>query len=405
MEVETIKSDVGMSWKTVRLGDVCEVIGGYAFKSDNFKHEGIPLLRISNIVNNEISFKEDCVCIEDNNLINLEKFKVIKGDVLVALSGATTGKFGEYTLDDFSYLNQRVGLIRTSDKMNQKYLLFYLNILKAKIEQIAQGAAQPNISTNEIENLEIPLPPLATQKRIAEILDAADELRRKDQELLKKYDELAQAIFIDMFGDPVKNEKGWERQIATKYYEVRGRVGWKGYKKTDLRQKGAIVIGASHVTNTGYIDLSNPVYLSEEKFIESPEIVVQKNDLIFVQRGNTIGKIGLVRDDIAKATINPVVLIFRPKDVNPFFLLYLILNKEQNREFVSSNSGSAQPMITQEFMRNYYLINVPKVLQDKFGTNIKIIENQKNKAENSLIKSESLFNSLIQKAFNGELVA
>jgi type I restriction enzyme S subunit len=72
------------------------------------------------------------------------------------------------------------------------------------------------LTKSDLLEIEIPLPPLATQKRIAEILDAADALRRKDKELLKKYDELAQAIFIDMFGDPVKNEKGWEVEILKK---------------------------------------------------------------------------------------------------------------------------------------------------------------------------------------------
>ena len=207
-----------------------------------------------------------------------------------------------------------------------------------------------------------------------------------------------------MFGDPVSNPKGWKLKEGSKYYEVRGRVGWKGYKKTDLRQSGAIVLGATHINNLGTIDLSKVVFLSQEKYIESPEIMVQKYDLIFVQRGNTIGKIALVRDELGEATINPVVLIFRPINANPFFLLYLLMNKGLNREFVGSNSGSAQPMITQKTMKEFLMIDVPVSLQNQFAERVAVIEEQKTIAQKSLEHSESLFNSLLQKAFKGEMV-
>ena len=254
-------------------------------------------------------------------------------------------------------------------------------------------------------DLEIPLPPLAEQKKIAAILDAADQLRQKDQQLIDHYTALSQSLFLEMFGDPVLNEKGWEMKQASEYYQVRGRVGWKGYKKTDLRDMGAVVLGATHITKTGDIDLSKVVYLSDEKYMESPEIMVEKSDLIFVQRGNTIGKIALVRDSFEKATINPVVLIFRPVNTNPLFLLHLLMNKRLNREFVDSNSGSAQPMITQKTMKEFPLIDIPIELQNEFADRVSSIEQQRNQVLSCLGKSNDLFNSLLQKAFKGELTS
>lgn len=295
-----------------------------------------------------------------------------------------------------------------SNDIVPSYLRFYLmsNDFNAKFLKTIKGVGGSlmRADPNQVARFKIPLPPLPQQQKIANILDAADALRQKDKALLAKYDELTQSLFLDMFGDPVSNPKGWDKKVATDYYEVRGRVGWKGYKKTDLRQEGAIVIGATHVTNKGELDLTKVVYLSNEKFVESPEIKVVKYDLIFVQRGNTIGKICLVRNELTDATINPVVLIFRPINANPFFLLYLLLNKELNREFVNSNSGSAQPMITQKFMREFMLIDVPIELQNQFAERVQIIEQQKAIAQKSLEKSEQLFNSLLQKAFIGELV-
>ena len=205
-----------------------------------------------------------------------------------------------------------------------------------------------------------------------------------------------------MFGDPVKNEKGWEKVKGSLIYQVKGRVGWKGYKKTDLRESGAYVIGATHIDKFGYINLTNPVYISDEKFLESPEIIIEKNDLIFVQRGNTIGKIGLVRDVLERATINPVVVILRPK-VSPYFLLYLLLNKSILNKIIEINSGSAQPMITQNSMNEYQFINPPLELQNQFAERVAMIEAQKQQAQLELAKSEELFQSLLQKAFKGEL--
>jgi type I restriction enzyme, S subunit len=324
-----------------------------------------------------------------------------KGTLLVGCIG-DIGKLGITT--ELSSSNQQLTGILPNEKVEVNYLYYWFKASKTYLGSIANNAVVPILNNSQLEIIKIPLPPLDQQKKIASILDAADAYRQKTKALLAKYDELTQSLFLDMFGDPVKNEKGWEKVQATKYYEVRGRVGWKGYKKTDLRESGAIVIGATHVTNKGDLDLSKIVYLSEEKFIESPEIIVNKNDLIFVQRGNTIGKVCLVRNEIGKATINPVVLIFRPIKANSYFLLYLLLNKELNREFVNSNSGSAQPMITQKTMKEFMFIDVPLTLQNQFAERVQAIEQQKASAQASYEKAEELFNSLLQKAFKGELV-
>jgi type I restriction enzyme S subunit len=323
-------------------------------------------------------------------------------DILIAWDGANAGTVG-YDLEGV------IGstLAKLSPKIediNSSYVGRFLQSKFFYLRENCTGATIPHLSRPVLENLQIPLPPLETQQKIAAILDAADTLRQKDKALVAKYDELTQALFLDMFGDPVSNPKGWKLKKGSKYYEVRGRVGWKGYKKTDLRQIGAIVLGATHINNLGTIDLSKVVYLSEEKFLESPEIMVQKFDLIFVQRGNTIGKVALVRTELGDATINPVVLIFRPINSNPYFLLYLLMNKELNREFVASNSGSAQPMITQKTMKDFLMIDVPIKSQTQFAERVVIIEKQKAITQASLEKSEELFNSLLQKAFKGELV-
>jgi len=298
-------------------------------------------------------------------------------------------------------------IIFKSDDVYPPYLRYYLlsDTFNKKFMSTVKGVGGSLLRADpkQVAKFNIPLPPLPTQKKIAAILDAADELRRKDKALIVKYDELTQSLFLDMFGDPLVNPKDWEKEEGAYHYEVRGRVGWKGYKKTDLRESGPLVIGATHVNALGEVDLQKAVYLSEEKYFESPEIMVQMDDLLFVQRGNTIGKIAIVNNELGPATINPVLLIFRPINSNPLFLLYLLMNERIKQNVVDLNSGSAQPMITQKSMKEYILINPPTYLQNQFADFVKVIAFQRLLAKESLRKSESLFNSLLQKAFKGEL--
>ena len=303
------------------------------------------------------------------------------------------GKFNAY---------QRTYVIQANENLNGKYLYYFLDTYVEKLREQSIGGVIKYIKLGNLTDAEIPLPNLATQQRIAAILDQADAIIQNNRAIVQKYDALTQSLFLDMFGDPVKNEKGWEKVKGSLIYQVKGRVGWKGYKKTDLRESGAYVIGATHIDKFGYINLTNPVYISDEKFLESPEIIIEKNDLIFVQRGNTIGKIGLVRDVLERATINPVVVILRPK-VSPYFLLYLLLNKSILNKIIEINSGSAQPMITQNSMNEYQFINPPLELQNQFAERVAVIEAQKQQAQMELAKSEELFQSLLQRAFKGEL--
>ena len=389
-----------------KIEDVFDVGSSKRVFKSEWTTEGVPFYRAREVV--KLS-KEGYV---DNELYISEemfqeyskKYGVPKtGDLLVTGVGTLGICYQVQEYDKFYFKDGNIIWLKNKGNVDSKYIEYCYKspFVRRQIESTADAAVVGTYTIANARETKIPLPPLDQQKKIASILDAADAYRQKTKALISKYDELTQSLFLDMFGDPVKNEKGWEKKVASKYYEVRGRVGWKGYQKTDLRQEGAIVLGATHITQSGNLDLSKVVHLSEEKFKESPEIVVHLNDLIFVQRGNTIGKIALVREDIGDATINPVVLIFRPTNANPYFLLYLLMNKELNRKFVESNSGSAQPMITQKFMKEYMLIDVPLNLQTQFAERVQAIEQQKAKAQESLEKAEELFNSLLQKAFKG----
>ena len=152
------------SWIICRLGEICKVENGYAFSSDEYKPFGTPLVRISNIVNDKIDLSS-CVFIQGDVE---EKFIVSKGDLLIAMSGATTGKMGIYSQNEISYLNQRVGNIKilNKDLLLPEYRNYFMISKMDDILKLAYGGAQPNISAKIISNFLLPLPPISEQQRI-----------------------------------------------------------------------------------------------------------------------------------------------------------------------------------------------------------------------------------------------
>ena len=381
-----------MAWEEVNIGEIVENLDGkrIPLKSADRKKmtsKKYPYYGASGIIDNvdEYIFDGEYLLLSEDGANLLARSSPI--------AFLATGKFWVN--------NHEHVLLAKNGITTNKYLEYYFNSIN--ISSYVSGSAQPKLNQKNLNRIKIPLPPLPIQKKIAAILDAADKYRQKTKALIDKYDQLTQSIFLEMFGDPVMNEKGWEKVNGSELYEVRGRVGWKGYKKTDLRTEGAIVLGATHVERNGTINLEKIVYLSKEKYLESPEIMVLKNDLIFVQRGNTVGKVGLVRNDLGEVTINPVVLILRPVNVNPLFLLNLLMNKRQRKELEDSNQGAAQPMITQKTMKTVSLINIPIDLQNLFVKKIAFVENQRNQLIDTINHSENLFQSLLQKVFKGEL--
>jgi type I restriction enzyme S subunit len=162
-------------WALVRLEEVCTVNNGFAFNSKDYKINGIPLIRISNIKNGMVDLT-DCVFIEKDNLPENDYY-VKNGDLLIAMSGATTGKMGVYNFNHPALLNQRIGNIRITfpDILFDKYKNYAMSIFTETIFDAAYGGAQPNISNKAIELLMLPLPPLAEQHRIVVAIQSAFE--------------------------------------------------------------------------------------------------------------------------------------------------------------------------------------------------------------------------------------
>jgi type I restriction enzyme S subunit len=300
-------------------------------------------------------------------------------------------------------------VIRSSENVNKSFLTHFLksNLFQDEKDKLCTGATQKAINNQNIEKLKFLLLPLATQKRIAEILDAADALRRKDQELLKKYDELAQGIFIDMFGDPVKNEKGWDVNKGRDVVKV---LGGAAFKSTDYKDDGIPLIRIGTI-NKGYFDKSQIVFLPYDFAISHERYIVRPKDLLITLTG-TVGKddygnVYVMEEHFNQYLLNQRVakLVVKQDCLMTRFFEFLLKQKEIKAELTGVSRGVRQANISNEDIYNLDVITPPMVLQDDFVNRINSVYGQIEISTSSSLVSDILFNSLIQKAFKGELVA
>ncbi|WP_337212758.1 restriction endonuclease subunit S, partial [Campylobacter molothri] len=137
-------------WEVKRIGDIVKLKNGFAFKSNLFCNDGIPIIRIKNIQNENVILDDLVFCNPDDYKNNLDNYLIFKNDILIAMSGATTGKIGIYNLNDKAYLNQRIGLLRIDNSILRKYIFWFLYCNSEQNLANAFGAAQPNLNTEQI---------------------------------------------------------------------------------------------------------------------------------------------------------------------------------------------------------------------------------------------------------------
>ena len=195
----------------------------------------------------------------------------------------------------------------------------------------------------------------------------------------------------------------WNEVTLGEVAEIRGRIGYRGYRTEDLVAKecGALVIGGKHISQNR-LDLSDPDYLSWAKFLESPEIAIEEDDIIIAQRG-TLGRSALVKYDIGKATINPSVLILRHKLVNARFLHYTLLKDDSISYVMRCASKTSIPMISQKQLGDMPIYQASLEEQEKIASFLSLID-ERIEVQNAIIKErEAQKAALLRRLFDRTL--
>lgn len=254
-------------------------------------------------------------------------------------------------------------------------------------------------------------PPLKTQQRITSILDDAASLRDKTAQLLKEYDLLSQSIFLEMFGDPVINQKNWKKIPLTKtvvdkkYAIVDGPFG-SSIKQSDYVNDGIPIIRINNIRNDGYYN-SKYKYLTKKKYLELIRSKVNYNDILIVRVGNTIGKTCIFNQTF-EALLSTTGVAKASIDTLRFNVVYIdkMMSIPTYKTYINTFiQGAGQPYLNLTKIKAFEVLDVPLELQNQFAEKINLIEQQKKLAKQELKESEDLFNCLLQKAFRGELVS
>ena len=393
-------------WKLYKIGDVFKISSGGTpsrSKPEYFENGTIPWVKTGDLKGLYVKYPDEKITKEALQNSSAKVFPI--NTVLLAMYGATIGACSILPFE--ATTNQACAAFLPTVKCDVKYLYYFLSSIKNELIGLGVGGGQPNISAGIIKNLQIPLPPLDVQQKIASILDAADTLRQKDKALLAKYDELTQALFLDMFGDPVSNPMGWE---VMEMKECTSKIGSgstpRGGKEAYL-DEGISLIRSMNIYDNQF-KYDNLAFISDEQANKLKNVTVEVDDVLFNITGASVCRCTIVPERILPARVNQHVSILRvdKKRLKPKFLSHLLISENVKRNLlkVGSAGGAIMEAITKEQLEKYMIPIPPLELQTQFAEHIAIIEQQKAQVQASLEKSEELFNSLLQKAFNGELV-
>jgi len=400
-------------WKIVKLGSLCDLQNGYAFKSTDYVDSSNTLsCRMSNIrPDGEFDLDYHPKFLPDPYADKYQQFLLKDNDVIIAMTDMATEPkiLGVPTVVSTKgrnvLLNQRVGklVIKDKDSIFFPYLKRVLGTNRAKQHYLrfAGGGVQINLSKEDLLSLEIPLPPLEEQQRIAAILDKADGVRRKRKEAIRLTEELLRSTFLEMFGDPVTNPKGWETH---KLKEFTKRPITYGILKPGPHVSEGIPMLRIQDIHNGRVTASGIHKVSPELSSEYSRTVLRGGEIVISLVG-TLGLTALIPESLKGANVhrNLGVIDIESEIVLSSFIFHYFKFSGIENFLLKNTKGGVQSLLNLGELREMPVNLPPLSLQQDFES---LASNQIALNTNALSayeQSENLFNSLLQRAFRGEL--
>ncbi|MGN2250265.1 restriction endonuclease subunit S [Frateuria sp. GZRe14] len=393
-----------MNWRTATLEDICVFIRNGKSIQQSKEVDGLPITRIETIANESID------------------------EHRVGYAGVTEDEAGDHLLQTgdilFSHINSLDHLGKTAiyegrprqlvhgmNLLNLRpdqaavlpsYLLHVLRapMSRAKFQRIANKSVnQASISAGNLKKVVVPLPPLAEQRRIAAILDKADALRAKRREAIAKLGKLLQSVFLDMFGDPVTNPKGWPRASIGSFasFITSGSRGWAKY----YADSGAKFIRIQNLVN-GELDMEECAFVRAPESAEARRTLVQEGDVL-VSITADLGRTAVVPEGLGAAHINQHIAILRLSGIDPSYVSHFLAGPGGQIQFEKLNRSAVKAGLNFDDLRSLQIFVPPVDVQGQYLQRIESIKNLRRSNDLDFLGLDKLFFGLQQRAFAGTL--
>lgn len=378
-------------WEIVRLGDIASFINGFPFNPNDWSNEGMPIIRIQNLTGSSETF--NCFNGTYNN-----KYVVTKGDILISWS-ASLGVY-EWSKEN-ALLNQHIfKVVFDKREINKRFFTYVIRLKLNEMIEATHGSTMKHITKKHFDDISISLPPLRVQQKIADALDKASALIEMRKAQLEKLDLLIKSQFIEMFGDPVTNPKGWEKEVLQDHADI---LSGYPFNSDNFSDKGIKICG-------GLIIMPNNILWDECKYLESSRgyegYLLNENDIVMAMDRPWISegfKIATMERNRLPALLIQRTARIRGIDINQEYLYMSLIIGGFDRH--CNITGSLVPHISIKDIRSFEIMIPPLVLQEGFEVIAKQIKKQKLQLQLSLNNLSINYQTLLQKCFNGELFA
>lgn len=387
-----------MNWRTVAISEVSNVVTGSTPKTnrDDFFCGDIPFVTPA-----ELEQATPIVSTPRTlSMTGAQQVRLVPPNAILVCCIGSLGKVGiaGRTLATNQQIN---AIVFDESKVWPRFGYYACRLLKPTLENMAPATTVAIVSKSKFQALEIPLPPLEEQKRIAAILDQADELRRKRQRALDRLNQLGQAIFIEMFGE-------WDRPGANADtlqlgdhidFLTSGSRGWAEY----YSDAGGLFLRIQNVRRDE-LDLSDVAYVNAPATAEANRTRVQPGDVLLSITAD-LGRTAVVPEDIGEAYINQHLAIIRAKRFDPRFLSAALSSPSGQRLILKRNREGVKAGLNFDDVRSVLIPDVGAEREQEYGARAKAVDCLKQSALAALAETEKLFASLQHRAFRGEFTA
>lgn len=425
--VEPYKLPAG--WKWCKQSEVCKLVDGEKIADKEYPYLEVKYLRGTK----EKSF------VTSGKLIK-------KGTKVILVDGENSGEV--FAIHEDGYMGSTFKAL-SIENVDENYLQYFITTKKDLYRNNKKGSAIPHLNKDLFKNMPFPLPPtLAEQQRIVNRVETMfaklDEAKEKAQNVVDSFETRKAAILHKAFtgeltanwrkeNNPEESSKYLEKikdkveiRLDFKYWEntklpeswcestignllyFAGRVGWKGLKAEEYTSEGPILLSVYNLNDGDEVSFNKINHITNERYDESPEIMVRKNDILLTKDGAGIGKLGYVNELPEKATINSSLLLIRSGDVANYKFIFYLLSGPALQNIVKERiTGSATPHLFQRDIKEFVL-PVPSLPEQQEIVRIldTVLEKEsraKEAAQTVLDQIALLKKSILARAFRGEL--